>query len=122
MEESQNIILNTEELPDEIPKLLEDKDILSKMEEGTNSTSTNKNTENNKPLEELAKYINLTGDHIDYDSEDENLLHMMDNMRIKDMPPYKKLEFKDVEYKINQAYYDINHKYSSALDLSLIHI
>jgi hypothetical protein len=33
------------------------------------------------------------------------------------MPPYKKLEFKDVEYKINQAYYDINHKYSSALDI-----
>jgi hypothetical protein len=117
MEETQNITLNMEELPDEIPKLLEDKDILRKMEEGTNSTSTNKNIENKKPLEELEKYINLRGDHIDYDSEDENLLHMMDNMRIKDMPPYKKLEFKDVEYKINQAYYDINHKYSSALDI-----
>lgn len=117
MEESQNINLNVEELSDEIPKLLEDKDILSKMEEGTNSTSTNKTIENKKPLEELEKYINLKGEHIDYDSEDENLLHMMDNMRIKDMPPYKKLEFKDVEYKINQAYYDINHKYSSALDI-----
>ena len=117
MEEVKNIALNMEELPDEIPKLLEDKDILTKMEEGTNSTSTTKNIENKKPLEELEKYINLKVDHIDYNSEDENLLHMMDNMRIKDMPPYKKLEFKDVEYKINQAYYDINHKYSSALDI-----
>ena len=33
------------------------------------------------------------------------------------MPPFKKLEFKDVEYKINQSYSDINHKYSSALDI-----
>jgi hypothetical protein len=117
MEEIQNIALNIEELPDEIPKLLEYKDILTNMEEGSNSTLTNKNNENKKPLEELEKYINLKVGHIDYDSEDENLLHMMDNMRIKDMPPYKKLEFKDVEYKINQAYYDINHKYSSALDI-----
>ena len=116
MEEIPNIVLNmelnVEELPDQIPKLLEDKDILTKMEEGTNSTSTNKN-----PFIELEKYINLKGENINYDSEDENLLHMIDNIRIKNMPPYKKLEFKDVEYKINQAYYDINHKYSSALDI-----
>jgi len=116
MEEIPNIVLNmelnVEELPDQTPKLLEDKDILTKMEEGTNSTSTNKN-----PFIELEKYINLKGENINYDSEDENLLHMIDNIRIKNMPPYKKLEFKDVEYKINQAYYDINHKYSSALDI-----
>jgi hypothetical protein len=119
MEDIPNIILNIDEVPDQIPKLLEERDILSKMEEGTNnSTSTNKNIENKKPLEELEKYINLKGDNkFDYDSEDENLLHMMDNMKIKDMPPFKKLEFKDVEYKINQSYLDINHKYSSALDI-----
>ncbi len=107
------------EFLDEIPKLLEDKDILSKLEEGTNSTSTNKNNEFKKPLEELKKYINLRSDtnNFDYDSEDENLLSMMDNIKIKDMPPFKKMEFKDVEYKINQSYYDINHKYSSALDI-----
>jgi len=104
---------------DGIPKLLEDKDILSKLEEGTNSTSTNKNNDFKKPLEELKKYINLRSDtnNFDYDSEDENLLSMMDNIKIKDMPPFKKMEFKDVEYKINQSYYDINHKYSSALDI-----
>ena len=117
MEELQNITLITEEINDQIPQLLQDKDILIKMEEGSNSTSTNKSNENKNPVLELEKYVNLRGEHIDYDSEDENLLHMMDNIRIKDMPPYKKLEFKDVEYKINQAYYDINHKYSSALDI-----
>lgn len=118
MAETENITLITEELQDQIPKLLEDKDILSKMEEGTNSTSTNKNHDNKKPLEDLEKYINLQGDNnFDYDSEDENLLHMLDNMKVKNMPPFKKLEFKDVEYKINQSYDDINHKYSSALDI-----
>lgn len=118
MDDNKNIFLITEELPDQIPKLLEDKDILSKLEEGTNSTSTNKHITQRTPLEDLEKFINLKGENnFDYDSEDENLLHLMDNIRIKEMPPFKKLEFKDVEYKINQSYYDINHKYSSALDI-----
>jgi hypothetical protein len=115
---SENIGLTVEEINDKIPQLLQDKDILSKMEEGTNSTATNKNmNETIKPLTKLENYINLKNENFDYDSEDENLLHLMDNMRIKDMPPFKKLEFKDVEYKINQSYSDINHKYSSALDI-----
>lgn len=118
MAEIENISMTIEEIPDQISKNLEDKDILTKLEEGTNSTSTNKNNEQRNPFEELEKYINLNdGNNVDYDSEDENLLHMMDNMRVKNMPPFKKLEFKDVEYKINQSYYDINHKYSSALDI-----
>jgi hypothetical protein len=119
MNDIKNISLDIEELTDYIPKLLEEKDILSKMEDGTNSTSTNKTIENKSPIDELQKYINLRGNNntYDYDSEDENLLHIMDNIRIKDMPPFKKIEFKDVEYKINQSYSDINHKYSSALDI-----
>jgi hypothetical protein len=117
--ENNNITLNLEEITDiTIPQILEDKDILLKMEEGTGSTSTTKASDHVKPLEQLENYINLRGDNnFDYESEDENLLHLMDNMRIKDMPPFKKLEFKDVEYKIDQAYSDINHKYSSALDI-----
>ena len=81
---------------EKIPNLLLNKDILSKMEEGTNGSSTNKNVEIKNPLEELEKYINLTSNsnNFDYDSEDENLLHMMNNIKIKDMPPFKKLEFK----------------------------
>ena len=122
MENMENITLNIEEMLDPISQNLQDKDILSKLEEGTNSTSTNKNNDQQKHVEDLEKYINLTSlqndtTNMDYDSEDENLLNMMDNIKIKDMPPFKKLEFKDVEYKINQSYYDINHKYSSALDI-----
>jgi hypothetical protein len=115
MTEISNVVLTKEEGNDAIPKLLEDKDILSKIEEGTISSSTNKVI---KPLEQLENFINLKHENeYDYDSEDENLLHLMDNIKIKDMPPFKKLEFKDVEYKINQSYSDINHKYSSALDI-----
>jgi hypothetical protein len=64
-----NIALTKEEINDSIPKLLEDKDILSKLEEGTSSTSTNKVI---KPIEQLEQFINLkTDDEYDYDSEDE---------------------------------------------------
>jgi len=115
---NENIAININEIPDEIPKLLEEKDILTKTEEGINYISThNQNNEYKNPVTELEQYLNLKRENIGYDSEDENLLHMMDNMKIKNMPPYKKLEFKDVEYKINQTYYDINHKFSSALDI-----
>jgi hypothetical protein len=110
----KNISLDIEEITDEIPKLLDEKDILSKMEEGTNSTLTNQ--ENKNPINELQKYINLRSNY-DYDSEDENLMHIMDNIKIKDMSPFKKIDFKEVEYKIDQSYSDINHKYSSALDI-----
>ena len=118
-EKINNITLNFEEITDlTIPQLLEDNDIMLKMEEGTGSTSTTKVSDTVKPIEQLENYINLKADNnFDYDSEDENLLHLMDNMRIKNMPPFKKLEFKDVEYKIDQSYSDINHKYSSALDI-----
>jgi hypothetical protein len=120
----KNIQLYMEELTDEsIPQLLEDKDILSKIEEGTKSTSS-LNLNNPSPVsplnitEQLENYMHLNVKiNNDYDSEDENLLHIMDNMKIKDMAPFRKLEFKDVEYKINQAYSDINHNYSSALDI-----
>jgi hypothetical protein len=30
---------------------------------------------------------------------------------------FRKLDYKDVEYRIDKAYFDINHKYSSALDI-----
>ena len=111
MEEIEHITLNItdQEENSQISKLLEDKNILSQMEEGTNSLFKKK---------ELQTFINLKSDNnFDYCSEDENMLNLMDNIKIKDMPPFKKLELKDVEYKINKSYYDINHQYSSALDI-----
>ena len=108
MEEIKHISLNiTDE--EENSQELEDKNILSQMEEGRNSLFKKK---------ELQTFINLKSDNnFDYCSEDENMLNLMDNIKIKDMPPFKKLELKDVEYKINKSYYDINHQYSSALDI-----
>ena len=111
MEEIKHINLNItdEEENSQFSKLLEDKNILSQMEEGTNSLFKKK---------ELQTFINLKSDNnFDYCSEDENMLNLMDNIKIKDMPPFKKLELKDVEYKINKSYYNINHEYSSALDI-----
>ena len=114
-EDDDNITLLLEQIYPSIPKQLEDKHILIKMEEGTSTKSECAKPGTNKKLE---NYINLKSDiNINYDSEDEHLLHLMDNMKIKDMAPFKKLEFKDVEYKINQSYSDINHTYSSALDI-----
>ena len=104
MEEIKHINLNItdEEENSQFSKLLEDKNILSQMEEGTNSLFKKK---------ELQTFINLKSDNnFDYCSEDENMLNLMDNIKIKDMPPFKKLELKDVEYKINKSYYDINHE------------
>jgi hypothetical protein len=97
-----------------IPKLLEDKDILLNMEEGTISSIASKIT--NSKIE-FKNFVNLSPEHYDYDSEDENLLHLTGNIKMKDFSPFKKLDFKDVEYRINKSYSDINHKYSSALDI-----
>jgi hypothetical protein len=108
MEEIQHITLNItdeEENNSQISKLLEEQDILSQMEEGTKQ-------------KEIQTFINLKDDNnFDYCSEDETMLNLMDNIKNKDMPPFKKLELKDIEYKINKSYYDINHQYSSALDI-----
>ena len=85
MEEIEHITLNItdQEENSQISKLLEDKNILSQMEEGTNSLFKKK---------ELQTFINLKSDNnFDYCSEDENMLNLMDNIKIKDMPPFKKL-------------------------------
>ena len=115
--EAEEVAINSPTKNDElVHNLLMDNDILNKMEEGTNSTESNK-TSKKTPIEDLENYINLNVEVNDYESEDENLLNVVENLKIKDMAPYKKLEFKDVEYKINQSYDDLNHRYSSALDI-----
>jgi hypothetical protein len=109
MEEIQHISLNITDEDSQISKLLEEKNILSQMEEGINNTFKQK---------DIQTFINLKSENnFDYCSEDENMLNLMDNIKIKNMPPFNKLELKDVEYKINKSYYDINHQYSSALDI-----
>ena len=132
MDNNENISLNIQDIEDienfgniinsnNISKLLEEKHIFENLEEGTNTTKSDTfiSPNNKKNIKDLENYVNLRNDNYydDYNSEDENLLNMLDNVKIKNMPPFKKLEFKDVEYKIDKAYSDINHKYSNSLDI-----
>ena len=98
-------------------KELKEKELKEKektLEEEFGFLTTNK-TEDSLPVK---NYINLqTAKKCDYDSEDETLLHLMSDIKLKETNSFKKIEFKEVEYKINQAYSDINHTYSSALDI-----
>jgi hypothetical protein len=115
----ENIILITEEIKEkqhnEIPQLLHDKDILEKMEDGTNSNSSDTKKPKVNIITSLKSF--LPEDENNYHSEDENLISLTENIRLKEISVFKKLEYKDVEHKIDKAYFDINHKYSSALDI-----
>lgn len=132
------IMLEIDEVEKEdISQLLQDKDILSlsklELEEGIisgisgiigsdNSSNNSTNFDSKKPRSRsnpvtvLKNYLPDDDDN-NYHSEDENLITLTDNIRLKDISVFKKLEYKDVEYKIDKAYFDINHKYSSALDI-----
>jgi hypothetical protein len=66
------------------------------------------------PKSKIATLNALNYDN-NYSSEDENLVILNTNKLVDNY--YKKLEYKDVEYKIDKEYFDINHKYSSALDI-----
>ena len=124
----ENILLNIEDEENininlNIPQLLHEKDILSRLEDSNSNSSGNtshnikKNHNiNTNPVTVLKNYL-LEDDDNNYNSEDENLITLTDNIRLKDISVFKKLEYKDVEYKIDKAYFDINHKYSSALDI-----
>jgi hypothetical protein len=125
---NENISLNiddklTNEETQNIPQLLREKDILSGLEEGIQNSSTSSTTSGisikktkGDPVSVLKNYLPEDNEN-NYHSEDENLITLTDNIRLKEISVFKKLEYKDVEYKIDKAYFDINHKYSSALDI-----
>ena len=121
-----NIKINTEEIQDTntVSILLKEKDILTQMEEGFTKNGTNTNT---KGI--IFDYNDSNSDENNYQSEDENLITLSShsitvnkninkNINNNDLiGSFKKLDYKDVEYRIDRAYFDINHKYSSALDI-----
>ena len=104
--------------------MLKEKDILTQMEEGFTKNGTNTNT---KGI--IFDYNDSNSDENNYQSEDENLITLSShsitvnkninkNINNNDLiGSFKKLDYKDVEYRIDRAYFDINHKYSSALDI-----
>lgn len=107
--------LITDEIHDTntVSNLLKEKNILSKMEEGISNINTN--TNNCVIFDD-----DTNSDENNYQSEDENLITLSANTVVnikKDITSFKKLEYKEVEYRIDKAYFDINQKYSSALDI-----
>jgi hypothetical protein len=101
-----SLFLKTEELPSAIATdnmtELKDNELFNAMEDGIT------------PKSKIATLNALNYDN-NYSSEDENLV-ILNTKKLVDNY-YKKLEYKDVEYKIDKEYFDINHKYSSALDI-----
>jgi hypothetical protein len=86
-------------------------------------------------LDDMNNYFSHNQDYNSdsYHSEDENVLssiilnkknkHNKSSRLNKDddisssSNAFRKLDYKDVEYKINERYFDINHRYSSAFDI-----
>jgi hypothetical protein len=97
-----SLFLKTEELPADNMTELKDNELFNAMEDGIT------------PKSKIATLNALNYDN-NYSSEDENLVILNTNKLVDNY--YKKLEYKDVEYKIDKEYFDINHKYSSALDI-----
>jgi len=106
-----SLFLKTEELSNTNAQAdnmteLKDNELFNAMEDGIT------------PKSKIATLNALNYDN-NYSSEDENLVILNTNTNMNKLVDnyYKKLEYKDVEYKIDKEYFDINHKYSSALDI-----
>ena len=97
--------------------------ILMNMEEGKDTPLIEQVAQFRLGSDERLVSQSDESNYYNYDSEDENLLHIFDDVKVnpkaKEIPhyAYKKIDFKDVEYKINKSYAEINNKYSSALDV-----
>ena len=97
------LYLKTEELQEENITELKENDLFNAMEDGT-------------VYKNKISVLNSLNYDNNYSSEDENLVIL--NTGINKSDGFcKKLEYKDVEYRIDKTYFDINHKYSSALDI-----
>ncbi len=115
--ENEDVVVDSEN----IPQLLHNKKILTNWNNEISNDSNNINNtkrERGKSLSLLKGFLpeNDIAD-LNYHSEDENLITLTDNIRLKELSVFKKMDYKEVEYKIDKAYFDINHKYSSALDI-----
>jgi hypothetical protein len=98
LQESENKELQEENITE-----LKENDLFNAMEDGT-------------VYKNKISVLNTLNYDNNYSSEDENLVIL--NTGINKSDGFcKKLEYKDVEYRIDRTYFDINHKYSSALDI-----
>ena len=66
----------------------------------------------------LQRFVSLNPtESVEYDSDDETVFNLIGNGQLCGIDPKKKLDFKDVEYRMDKYYSDMNHTYSSALDI-----
>ncbi len=121
----------------DISHMLEENDILSNMEDGTSSIGTNAAAAHHRHSSTYHHFSH------EVESDDDQLLSLFENagdvpsagggvvgggvedetvvqkqlykLPVMVLPPSGKLDFNDVEYKIDKTYSDINHQYSSAL-------
>lgn len=70
----------------------------------------------NEPSDHFVLIPKEESNEIMYDSEDETLMNLT-NIDYPNIYMFQKLDYKEVENKIERTYFDINHKYSSALDI-----
>lgn len=75
-----------------IPKLLEDRDILLNMEEG--NYNLHNILINPKKEDDNVFNLKINSEKYDYESEDENLLHLSENNKIHDLTPFKNWSLK----------------------------
>jgi hypothetical protein len=132
--ENANEVANEAAIKNEtqiVSELLKEKDIIKNMEEGLTNENINNNINNNNNKTKggiIFDYDDSNSDENNYQSEDENLITLTTNSvnhnmnmnlmnSVNTINSFKKLDYKDVEYRIERAYFDINHKYSSALDI-----
>jgi len=104
--------VNTEQV--NMEQILHDKKILTNLDPDLSSDKSNSNSNSNNQKKQRIKSLSALDDFlpdndINYHSEDENLITLTDNIKLKDLPLFKKLDYKEVEYKIDKAYFDINH-------------
>ena len=113
------LYLKTEELIEaNLVTELQDNEILNKMENGVTNINADVKPKSNMGCK--IEVLNTLNYDNNYSSEDENLVTLnVNNTNIlgKNDIICRKLEYKDVEYRIDKAYFDINHKYSSSLDI-----
>jgi len=97
-----------------VSDILKKKNILENMEDGFSKNVIDTN------IKGILFDDDTNSDENNYQSEDENLITLSANSVVnikKDVSSFKKVEYKEVEYRIDKAYFDINQKYSSALDI-----
>ena len=95
------------------------KEIFDQFKSSIKKIKSEKNILEDKQIENITIDYNsdLTDSDDEFKNEERETLKEIDWKDISNHKSYKKLSYEDVERKINKHYFDMNHQYSSALDI-----